>query len=302
MDIGEGLTHSYAMSGSSAIRSKQIPSLPPLNVQNLLRQHGLRPHKGLGQNFLQDDHMLRKIIALAEIEPGDTILEVGAGLGSLTRYLALVARQVVAVELDRNLFKILESICSPYRNIHLISGDILELPLPELITSEDFKVVANIPYYITSALLRRLLESEPRPHRLVLTVQKEVARRICARPGDMSLLALSVQVYGEPQIKMAIPASAFYPAPKVDSAVVCVDVHPEPAIPAGLLDTFFTLAKDGFRQKRKMLHNALASRLPRNDTTRYLEAAGIDSNRRAESLSIQEWGKLTEVFASLRKM
>ncbi|KAF0107272.1 MAG: 16S rRNA (adenine1518-N6/adenine1519-N6)-dimethyltransferase [Anaerolineaceae bacterium] len=269
----------------------EIP-LPPLDVPALLRQYGLRPHKGLGQNFLQDESVLREIVSVADLEPVDTVLEIGPGLGSLTRHLALAARSVTAVELDRNLFPPLKKVLAPYKNVRLVQGDILALDPADLVDAPDYVVVANIPYYITSAVIRHLLESSPRPRRIVLTVQKEVAARICAAPGGMSLLALSVQVYGQPSIAAHIPAEAFYPAPSVDSAVVRMDIYLEPVISSARLETFFRLAKAGFGQKRKTLRNSLASLLGRDGAGSLLAAAGIDPMRRAETLSLEEWGKL----------
>ena len=269
-------------------------SLPPLNIPILMKQFGLRPIKGLGQNFLQDTRALQEIITSAHILPTDTILEIGAGLGNLTRYLALTAQSVTAVELDKNLFPLLETVIAPYRNVRLVQGDILKLNPAELIDSSDYLVVANIPYYITSAVLRHLLESGGHPRRLVLTIQEEVARRICARPGKMSLLALSVQVYGTPEIAAYIPAEAFFPVPKVDSAVLRVEILSEPRISSVLLDKFFTLIKAGFSQKRKTLRNSLSGGLgiAPAEVERILAAAGIDSIRRAETLSLDEWGRL----------
>ena len=270
--------------------------IPPLNAAALLKRYDLRAHKGLGQNFLQDPLALERIVAAAEIQPMDTVLEIGPGLGSLTRYLALSAREVVAVELDGNLLPPLKAVLAPYRNVRLIHGDILDLSPNDLALEEDYLVVANIPYYITSAVIRHLLENRPKPHRVVLTIQKEVARRICAQPGDMSLLALSVQVYGKPGIAAQIPAEAFFPAPKVDSAVLVVDIYPAPLIKEDMLDTFFKLIKAGFSQKRKTLRNSLSSGLHISplDSTDLLTRAGIDPQRRAETLSIQEWERLAE--------
>jgi 16S rRNA (adenine1518-N6/adenine1519-N6)-dimethyltransferase len=272
-------------------------SLPPLNVAALLRQHGLRPRKDLGQNFLQDESALQKIVAVADLEPADAVLEIGPGLGSLTRHLALAARTVTAVELDQNLFPALNAVLAPYSNVRLVHGDILELDPAELMAASDYVVVANIPYYITSAVIRHLLESTSRPRRIVLTVQSEVAERICAGPGDMSLLALSVQVYGKPSIEKTIPAEAFYPAPKVDSAVVKIDIYPEPVIPSARLDEFFRLAKSGFGQKRKTLRNSLGALVGREQAESILAAAGIDPMRRAETLSLEEWGKVNEQYS-----
>lgn len=269
--------------------------IPPLNAASLLKRYDLRAHKGLGQNFLQDPFALERIVAAAEIQPTDTVLEIGPGLGSLTRYLAVAAKEVVAVELDADLLPPLKQVLAPYRKVRLIQGDILKLSPKELIAEGDYLVVANIPYYITSAVIRHLLEHETKPRRIVLTVQKEVAQRICAQPGDMSLLALSVQVYGKPRIATHIPAEAFFPAPKVDSAVLVVDIYSSPLVKEELLELFFKLIKAGFGQKRKTLRNSLSSGLHISPTkaAELLTGAGIDPQRRAETLSIEEWETLS---------
>jgi len=271
--------------------------IPPLNAAALLKRYDLRAHKGLGQNFLQDPLALEKIVSAAEIQPVDTVLEIGPGLGSLTRYLAISAKEVVAVELDMNLLPPLKATLSPYRNIRLIHGDILKLSPKDLNLENDYIVVANIPYYITSAVIRHLLESELKPRRIVLTVQKEVAQRICAEPGDMSLLALSVQIYGNARIAAHIPANAFFPAPKVDSSVLIVEIYSSPRIREELLNTFFKLIKAGFSQKRKTLRNSLSSGLhiSPTDAADLLTRVNIDPQRRAETLSIEEWEKLSEI-------
>ncbi len=279
-------------------------SLQPLNIPALLKQFGLRPRKGLGQNFLQDNFVLQEIVSAATIGPRDDILEIGPGLGNLTRYLASAAHSVTAVELDSNLFPILESVVAPYQNVRLVHGDILKLNPIDLMKSSDYLVVANLPFYITSAVLRHLLESTGHPRRLVLTVQKQVAERICAKPGDMSLLSLSVQVYGIPSIVANIPAEAFYPAPKVDSAVLRVEILPEPVISRTLLDTFFSLIKAGFSQKRKTLRNSLSGGLgiAPAEVEMILAAAGIDPMRRAETLSLEEWGNLCKAGMITRRV
>ena len=268
--------------------------IPPLNAEALLKRYHLRAHKGLGQNFLQDPQALEDIVSAAEIQQTDTVLEIGPGLGSLTRYLAVAAKQVVAVELDENLIPPLKAILAPYQNVSLIQGDILKFSPKDLISEDNYLVVANIPYYITSAVIRHLLESRSKPRRIVLTIQKEVAQRICAQPGDLSLLALSVQVYGKPRITARVPADAFYPAPKVDSAVLVVDIYPTPQIKEELLHTFFKLIKAGFGQKRKTLRNSLSSGLHVSTTAaaELLTRAHIDPQRRAETLSIEEWERL----------
>lgn len=281
-------------------------NLPPLDVAEILKRYGLRPDKRLGQNFLVDPQALSRVVAAAEIHPQDVVLEVGPGLGSLTRLLAQSARHVVAVELDRHLLPPLREVLAPFSNVQLITGDILDLdPGALMVTAvapgETYLVVANIPYYITSALLRHLLEAEPQPRRMVLTVQREVAERITAVPGAMSLLALSVQVYGAVQVTARIPAGAFYPAPQVDSAIVRVDLYPAPRVSAGRLGLFFRLAKAGFSQRRKTLRNSLAGGMAwsKSFTAEVLANSEIDPQRRAETLAIEEWAALAEVVAGL---
>jgi 16S rRNA (adenine1518-N6/adenine1519-N6)-dimethyltransferase len=260
----------------------------------------LRPDKRLGQNFLIDPVALNEVFQAADIDAEANVLEIGPGLGALTRLLARRARRVVVVELDANLLPPLYQVLAPFSNVEIVEGDILAHDPDSLMGTAGYRVVANIPYYITSALIRHLLEARLKPQRLVLTVQLEVAERICAMPGDLSLLALSVQVYGAPKIAARIPAEAFYPAPKVDSAVVRVDMYDQPIIPPANLEVFFRLAKAGFSQKRKTLRNALAGglRLEKAEASALLEAAGVDPMRRAETLSLEEWGKLIEVFLS----
>ena len=267
----------------------------------LLKEQRLSPKKGLGQNFLVDSHILTRIVDIAGVNENSTVLEIGAGLGSLTFFLAQNAGQVIAVEKDKDLLPIARQMLAGFLNINLIEDDILTLNLSSLPLPDGYLVVANIPYYITSAILRTLLNAKNKPAKLVLTVQEEVAERICAQPGKMSLLALSVQVFGTPQIVMKIPAGAFYPAPEVDSVVLYVDLFPKPAIPQEELDSFFRLIKAGFSQKRKMLRNTLTSglHLPREQVEALLEQASIDPQRRAQTLSLEEWRQVTSHFQSI---
>ncbi len=276
------------------------PSEPP-DVHKLLKKHQIKPTKSLGQNFLTDQNSLQVIVRIAQIDQRDNVLEIGPGLGNLTFVLAACAKEVTAVEIDPNLIPILESIFANTGNVHIIHGDILKMRISEIIPGPEYVVVANIPYYITSALFRHLLEAEYRPARMILTVQYEVAERICAQPGDMSLLALSVQVYGSPEIMAKIPAAAFYPQPEVDSAVVRVDLFDTLPIESGQLDLFFRLAKAGFSQKRKTLLNALSAGMAwsKENTTEYLTQAGIDPQRRAQTLSLTEWFTLTDVIETV---
>lgn len=272
----------------------EVPHPGPLAVPKLLNKYGIKPDKSLGQNFLVDEAALGRVVAAAGITPENLVLEIGPGLGSLTRHLCLAARRVLAVELDERLLQAAREVLASCSNVELLHGDILQLDPAGLMGSSGYYVVANIPYYITSAVIRHLVEATARPQRMVLTVQREVAERICAQPGDLSLLALSVQVYGDPFIVARIPAGAFYPVPRVDSAVVRVDILPQPKLSDELRGTFFRLAKAGFSQKRKMLRNALATGMAwsREDSENLLLAAGIDPHRRAETLSLDEWGKL----------
>ncbi|MBC8335764.1 MAG: ribosomal RNA small subunit methyltransferase A [Anaerolineales bacterium] len=278
-------------------------TIPPLNTAALLREYGLRPKKKLGQNFLQDPAILDKIVRIAGVTEKDTVLEIGPGLGSLTRHLAAAAKEVLAVEIDEDLIPPLKVSLSGYANITVIQGDMLKISPSEIINAPEYLVVANIPYYITSALLRHLLANDPRPRSMVLTIQKEVAKRICAEEGKkMSLLALSVQVYGKPEIAANIPAGAFYPPPKVDSAVIQIELYNEPRIPTHLLDDFFRLAKAGYSQKRKTLRNALAGglRISTTEVEDLLHAVEIDPRRRAETLTLKEWGGLTKKWIEIR--
>ena len=270
--------------------------LAPLPVRQLLNRYHLTPSKGLGQNFLVDDEILSEIVRIAEIPADSTVLEIGPGLGGLTRYLAEAADDVVAVELDRRMIPPLKEVLKEYDHVRIIQGDILEIDPDSLIVDPAYSVFANIPYYITSAVIRHLLNAKTKPRRIVLTVQKEVAQRICAQPGDLSLLALSVQIFGSVSIPLTIPADAFFPQPKVDSSVVKIDVYTEPLVSVAELDDFFRLAKAGFGQKRKTLRNSLSSdlRLSTSEVEAALAKAGIDPMRRAETVSIEEWKRLVE--------
>lgn len=268
------------------------------DVRSLLRRYHLDPHKGLGQNFLVDVSVLRRIVQVAGVEGSDHVLEIGAGLGSLTCALAQKANQVVAVEIDKKLVPILTEVTSSYPNVQIVSGDMLEIDPATIMGQDPYLVVANIPYYITSALIRHLLESKNRPSRMVLTMQKEVAARICASAGDYSLLALSVQVFGDPQVVLNIGSGAFFPPPNVDSSTLRIDLYEKPLIPAEWLDTFFQLAHFGFAQKRKTLRNTLSAGLhwTGDEAVALLQSAGIDPTRRAQTLELTEWRTLVSEY------
>lgn len=271
-------------------------------LRNLLYAHNMRPNKSFGQNFLIDRSVLMRIVEAAEITANDAILEVGAGTGVLTRELAQRARRVVAVELERDMLALLEKTTQRYANVELLARNLLFLNPVDVFGHAPYKLVANLPYYITAPTFRHFLESENPPQCIVVMVQQEVAERIVAAPGDMSLLAVSVQFYGRPRIIAQVPASAFYPAPKVDSAILRIDVNPRhsptPQMPLTLeqRDRFFRVVQAGFSEKRKQLHNSLSRGLHRKDedVRAWLAIANIDPSRRAETLSIEEWLRVWE--------
>ena len=273
-----------------------------IDPREALRRHGLRPSKGLGQNFLVDRRALRRIVEAAELGPADTVLEVGPGIGQLTRLLAARAGRVVAVELDLRMVAALREELAGCRNVEVVQGDILALDPGALAGREAYKVVANLPYYITSAAIRHLLEARPPPSLLVLTVQREVADRITSAPGNMSLLSVSVQFYGRPQRVARIPASAFYPPPRVESAIVRIDVYPQPPLRGDDARRFFEIVRAGFSQRRKQLRNTLAAGLglPTEQVAAALRQAGVDPRRRAETLSLEEWSAISQQLSALR--
>lgn len=258
-----------------------------MNPKALLDYYQLHPKKSLGQNFVQDANALDKIVATAELSPDDTVLEIGPGTGALTERLAATAGRVVAVEIDQRFQPILNAALGHLPNVELVYADILQTNVPALVGAGDYVVVANVPYYITSAILRHLLESQHRPRRLVLTMQLEVAERLVAKPNEMSLLAVSAQFYAQVQIVARLKATIFYPRPEVDSAVVRLDTYPQPPVDIPDERMFFRIVKAGFSQKRKQLKNSLGE-----GGATLLERAGIDPRRRAETLNLDEWAAL----------
>ncbi len=263
-------------------------------LRNLLYAHHMRPNKSFGQNFLVDRDILQRIVETAELEPDDQVLELGAGTGVLTRELARQARRVVAVELEQDMLTLLAKTTRDYTNIEIIERNLLYVDPQDVFGREHYKLVANLPYYITAPTFRHFLESANPPRLLVVMVQYEVAQRIVAEPGDLSLLGVSVQFYGQPRIVARVPARAFYPAPKVDSAILRVDIYEQAPLTPRERDTFFRVVQAGFSERRKQLHNSLAHGLHRKDEEirGWLATAGIEANRRAETLSIEEWLRL----------
>lgn len=274
-----------------------------MNDRELLQQHGIAPKKSLGQNFLHDPHVLEKIVALAALDPGATVLEIGPGTGNLTRVLAQRAARVLAVELDDRLIPILGAMFADQPHVEIIHGDILALDLTDRLGTTPYSVVANLPYYITSAILRYLFEDAPRPQRIVITVQREVAERIIAEPGNMSILAVSVQFYGTPTLAMRLKPAVFWPRPDVESAVVSIDVHPVPVVDVPGAAQFFRVVRAGFSQKRKQLRNSLSAGLgiPKTGADELLRAAEVDPQRRPETLSLEEWAAITRAVGAVTR-
>jgi 16S rRNA (adenine1518-N6/adenine1519-N6)-dimethyltransferase len=290
------MSESPAPSGAPGL-PRRAPRLDPLAVRRQLRDEGLRARHSLSQNFLADPDVLQSILDLAEPEPGRRILEVGPGLGILTGGLLDGGASVTAVELDRRLAERLartHSAALETGALKLVQGDVLDQKIPELIEA-PYEVVANVPYHITSPILHRFLGAAPRPERLVLMLQREVAERIAAAPGGMSYLSVFVQYHAAVRIAFAVPREAFEPAPEVESAVV--EIRPldprgdSPRLSEVAEDGLWRIVQAGFRERRKKLHNVLARQLPISgaEAEAALAAAGIDGNRRPQTLSVDEW-------------
>jgi 16S rRNA (adenine1518-N6/adenine1519-N6)-dimethyltransferase len=264
-----------------------------------------RAKKSLGQHFLVDVDVVREVVAALDLRRGDQVLEIGPGQGVLTRALVEAGARVVAVELDAELIPELQQL-----PIQVVHADILKVDPAGLFPGGPYKVAGNIPYYISSPILRHLLEAQPKPELVVLMLQKELAERVVAEPGEMSLLSVSVQLYGRPEIVREVPASAFRPRPRVDSAVLRIEVYTQPAVPIGDPERFFAVARAGFSERRKQVHNALQRNYkPAGAHTRaslepaavseILRMAGIDPTRRAETLTLKEWADVAEHISNL---
>lgn len=277
-------------------------------ARELLRRLGVRPVKGLGQHFLVDRAVLETIVGASDLVPGDTVVEVGPGLGILTEELVKRAGRVVAIEVDARLSSTLRERLSHCENLTVVQADVLDMDSQELAGMLGvpgtgglaYKVVANLPYYAAAPILRHFLEAPLKPSLMVVTVQKEVAQAVAAEPGAMTILAVSIQFYGKPRIVGYVPATSFYPRPKVDSAIVRIDVYPEPAATVSSVSSFFELVRAGFSAPRKQLRNSLAQGLgvPLGEAARLLRRAEIAAQRRPETLSIHEWATLHRHFAA----
>lgn len=266
----------------------------------ILSQYGLRPKKSLGQNFIYDQNILAQIAGLADLTDSDQVLEIGPGIGGLTGYLAKKAGHVVAVELDQRFLPILEKQLEEFPNITLVRGDILDLKIDEYFSGQ-YKAVGNVPYYITGAILKHLYTGPFKPTLSVLTVQEEVANRIMQVPGEMNLLAISVQLFSEPRKEMALKAGAFWPRPDVDSAVIVLRSWKKSRLPEAHEARFFRLVSAGFGQKRKQMKKGLRTLGYSNAVmNEAFVAANIDDTRRPQTLSVDEWIKLYWTLESIK--
>ena len=273
-----------------------IPTVPLMTpktgtpVRSVMRS---KPKKSLGQNFLVDSRVAKKIISAADISSDDTVLEIGPGRGALTRHLAETCKRLVAIELDSELASELQARFSNNPGVEIIHGDARDVSLDQFINAgERYKLLANLPYYAANRIVRRFLTAERKPSILVFMVQREVARTMAAQPGDMGLLSVMIQLYGSVKVAFTVPPRAFRPAPKITSAVVRIDVYDQPALDLISDEDFFDLVIAGFSAPRKQIKNSLRNGLKVTSEIAgvMLEAADIDPKRRPETLSVAEWG------------
>lgn len=268
-----------------------LPMIPPIGES--LRRLGISPRKRLGQHFLTSGGIVRAIADAVDLNSDDVVVEVGAGLGALTRELVRQAGKVIVVELDEDLSKALRD--SFGAAIEVVTGDARQLDLCKLVEANpSYKMLGNLPYYAALPILRRFLESKCRPQLAVVMVQKEVAVQIVATPGRMGLLSVAVQVYGKPRIVRTVPPGAFHPVPKVMSAVVRIDTYSEPLVPMNDIDNFFRVVRAGFSAPRKQLRNSLSRGLgiAVDIVENYLKSTDIDPRRRPATVSLDEWYRL----------
>ncbi len=280
----------------------------PKKIKEIMSRHGFKISKSLGQNFLIDGNILERIIKIAGITKEDCIIEIGPGIGNLTQYIAEAAKFVVAVEIDKALIPILKDTLRDYSNIEIINEDILKIDLHKLngdrFQNQKIKVVANLPYYVTTPIIMKFLEERVPIESLTVMVQKEVARRIQAEPGtkDYGSLSIAAQYYSEPNILLNVPPSVFIPQPNVESAVIKLEILKEPKVYVEKEGLFFALIRDAFGKRRKTILNALNTgnlRLDKNLLKGILYESNIDENRRGETLNIEEYALLSNNLAKI---
>ena len=267
-------------------------------ISFLLRKHNIRPKKSFGQNFLVDDDALDQILTAANFTGTDTVVEIGPGLGVMTEHLSRHAKNVTAIELDNKLADLIKERTRKVPNINIISGDILKMPPSSFVSEDRYLVVANLPYSIATGILRHFLEADKKPQRMIVMVQKQVGENICASPGRLSILGISIQVYSQPKLLFTLKPDSFYPSPKVDSAVIELTVYDKPQIPEDMIGMFFSTIRAGFRSPRKKIKNSLALglQLPTTTINQWLLDAHLDPQQRPQNLTIEEWVDLTTVI------
>ena len=276
----------------------------PEVVHYICKRFDIKMSKKLGQNFLIKRGIVDEIVHAAELTPGEPVLEVGPGIGTLTQGLAQSGADVTAIELDRRLLAVLDATLASYDNVRIIHGDVLKLDVPSIMNHKPFKVVANLPYYITTPIIMSLLESKLPIERLVVMVQKEVALRMVAKPGtkDYGALSVAVQYYTEPDIVLDVPPKSFLPAPAVTSSVIRCVLRDKP--PVDVIDEklFFRVVKAGFAQRRKTFANTMKTTgLSKDRIEELLAKANIDGQRRGETFTLQEFADVANAWAALIK-
>jgi 16S rRNA (adenine1518-N6/adenine1519-N6)-dimethyltransferase len=300
------------MPDSSSLKTESLLT----RTKKLLQSRGLRAKKGLGQNFLVNSGILKEITHAAVLTADDLALEIGPGLGILTCALAGQAGYVIAVELDAGLTAVLQETLTSQRNVSIIKADILKTEPAELIEQEksrfppswrppwNYKLVANLPYYITQPVIRHFCEARLKPQMMVLMVQKEVAKNITAQPGEMSILAVAVQYFGQPAIVRYVPAANFYPVPRVDSAILKIAMYREPPVQVTSEKHFFEIVRAGFCAARKQIVNSLTQGLdiPKAEVLSLIEKASVPPGNRAEDLTLADWARLEREFARVKKI
>lgn len=276
----------------------------PEVVHYICKRFDIKMSKKLGQNFLIKRGIVDEIVHAAELTPGEPVLEVGPGIGTLTQGLAQSGADVTAIELDRRLLEVLDTTLASYDNVRIVHGDVLKLDVPTIMNHKPFKVVANLPYYITTPIIMSLLESKLPIERLVVMVQKEVALRMVAKPGtkDYGALSVAVQYYTEPDIVLDVPPKSFLPAPAVTSSVIRCVLRDKPLVDVIDEKLFFRVVKAGFAQRRKTFSNTMKTTgLSKDRIEELLSKANIDGQRRGETFTLQEFADVANAWASLIK-
>ncbi len=264
------------------------------DIVDLLDKYDTKPLKALGQNFLINENYVKKIAAFSSKD--DTVVEVGPGLGTLTKELAIRSKRIIAIEKDRKMIEILKETLKDFKNVSIIEGDILDLVDDLNLNDSNYKVIANLPYYISPAIIRKFLEAKNPPSEMIVTLQKEVAQRICSKPPRMSILSVSVQIYTSPKILFKIARNSFWPVPNVDSAVL--KIERKKGLPDIDFNSFFQIVKAGFSRPRAQLLNNLSKqlKLSKDDLKELILKVDVQPSQRAETLSISDWLKLEEIL------